>query len=74
MNVREAAVVLKKQFPSRKIIGYWVKVNGFVFNTKSTLGENLTVPAQYLVTNDGHIYGTNPVRSKLNDSEMKKFE
>lgn len=73
MNVREATAILKKQFPNRKIVGYWVKSNGFVFNTKPLLGDSLVEPGQYLVTDDGKVYGTNPMRSKLNMDEMKKF-
>ncbi len=70
MTVNEAAAVLKKQFPERMIVGYWVKDNGFVFNTRSLVSGE-AAPGQYLVTNDGNIYGTNPVRSRLIPSEMK---
>lgn len=72
MSVNDAAAILKKQFPGRVITGYWVKDNGYVFNTRAMVpGE--AAPGQYLVTTDGKIYGTNPVRSALNPSEMKKF-
>lgn len=72
MNVKEAASILRRQFPERIITGYWVKDNGYVFNTKM-LFVNDTSPGQYVVTNDGKVYGTNPVRSDLDINEMKKF-
>jgi hypothetical protein len=35
--------------------------------------EGLSAPAQYVVTKDGKVYGTNPIRSNLNISKMKKL-
>ena len=51
---------------------YWDKPNGIVLNTQSITAE-LTAPAQYLVTDDGQIYGTNPMRSNLSPGDMKKL-
>ena len=47
-------------------------LNGIVLNTQS-ITAGLTAPAQYLVTDDGQIYGTNPMRSNLSPVDMKKL-
>ena len=68
MTVKEAIVIFAKQFPDKAVVGYWDKPNGIVLNTQS-----ITAPAQYLVTDDGQIYGTNPMRSNLSPGDMKKL-
>lgn len=72
MTVKEAIVIFAKQFPDKAVVGYWDKPNGIVLNTQS-ITAGLTAPAQYLVTDDGQIYGTNPMRSNLSPGDMKKL-
>lgn len=72
MTVKEAIVIFAKQFPDKAVVGYWGKPNGIVLNTQS-ITAGLTAPAQYLVTDDGQIYGTNPMRSNLSPVDMKKL-
>ena len=73
MTVKEAIVIFAKQFPDKAVVGYWDKPNDIVLNTQS-ITAGLTAPAQYLVTDDGQIYGTNPMRSNLSPVDMKKLE
>lgn len=72
MTPQEAANILKKQFPEKIPIGYWVKENGYVLNTRSLIPDGIA-PGQFLITEDGKVYGTNPVRSRLRIEDMKKF-
>ena len=63
MTVKEAIVIFAKQFPDKAVVGYW----------DQSITAGLTAPAQYLVTDDGQIYGTNPMRSNLSPVDMKKL-
>lgn len=74
MTLAEALKLFSEAVPGRLPIGYWERDGGYIFNTKGTnLDAGMPVPAQYVVTKDGKVYGTNPARSNLNISDMKKI-
>ena len=73
MTLTQALELLAKNVPGRTPIGYWEQNGQFVFNTKAASIEGMTTPAQYVVTSNGEVYGTNPMRSNLIISEMKKL-
>lgn len=75
MTVKEAAAILTKEEPGRIILGYWDEGDNYIFNTKHVLKamHKLTAPAQFVVTKDGEVYGTNPMRHNLDPKAMKKI-
>ena len=73
MDLATALNAFAKNVKGRIPFGYWEQDGGYIFNTKPVSAlANLTAPAQYVVTKDGKVYGTNPVQSKLDISKMKK--
>lgn len=72
MKITDAMTIFNKKFPNRKVIGYWTKPNGYVLNTENEF-SNIVEPGQFLVTNDGHVYGTNPIVSDLDPSAMRRL-
>lgn len=72
MTLLEATNILAKKYPGRVVTGYWVNGKDYILNTKllSAL-QGVTAPGQFVVTEDGNVYGTNPVRSNLDISDMK---
>lgn len=74
MTLQKAIEIFVKKYPGRLVSGYWEKDGGFIFNTRKTaLNEGLTEPGQFVVTEDGKVYGTNPLRVNLDPKKMKKI-
>lgn len=74
MTVQEAKAKLTAKYPDRLPVGYWTISDGFVFNTKPIgVAKFLTAPGQYVVTNNGEVYGTNPMRHDCDPAKMKKL-
>lgn len=73
MTLTQALELFAKNVSGRIPTGYWEQNGQFVFNTKAASIEGLTAPAQYVVTKNGDVYGTNPMRSNLDISKMKKL-
>lgn len=73
MKLIDAITLFMKKNPGRVVTGYWEQDDGYILNTKS-LGalKKLTAPGQFVVTDNGEIYGTNPINSNLDVSKMKK--
>lgn len=68
MTIKDAILLFSKNFPDRKVIGYWKKENGYVLNTKPILKTSFIEPGQFMVRNDGNIYGTNPMNMELDQA------
>ena len=74
MTLVKALEVFAKNVSGRIPTGYWEQNGQFIFNTKATsMTQNMAAPAQYVVTNSGEVYGTNPIQSSLDPSKMKKL-
>ena len=74
MDLVTALNIFAKNVSGRIPVGYWERDGQYIFNTKPVSAlASLTAPAQYVVTKDGKVYGTNPLRSKLDINEMKKL-
>lgn len=74
MTLAKALEIFSKNVPGRLPIGYWERNGEYIFHTKGTKAdEGMAVPAQFVVTKNGEVYGTNPVQSNLNISDMKKI-
>lgn len=73
MTLMEAADLLARRYPGRKVTGYWKRENGYVLNTKPIKAmQCLTTPDQFVVTSNGEVYGTNPYREGLDPLDMIK--
>lgn len=70
MDISNALKLFSSKFPRRKAIGYWTNSEGIILNTVSKETNNISEPGQYVITNSGKIYGTNPINSDLS-SKMK---
>lgn len=70
MMIKDAIRVFSKEFPNKKVIGYWRKPNGYVLNTESSPNNDCPEPTQFMVTKNNEIYGTNPIVSKLDPDAM----
>lgn len=74
MDVVAALKIFVKKVPGRIPVGYWEQNGQVIFNTKPTPATaNLAAPAQYVVTKNGEVYGTNPLQSDLDATKMKKL-
>lgn len=74
MTLVKAIEAFARNVPGRIPTGYWEQNGQFIFNTKAApMTQNMAAPAQYVVTNTGEVYGTNPIQSNLDPSKMKKF-
>lgn len=74
MTLTEALEILVKSVPERFPVGYWERDGEYIFHTKgSKADDGLAVPAQFVVTKKGEVYGTNPIESDLDNSNMKKI-
>lgn len=72
MTLVEAINILANKYPGRVVTGYWVKGKDYILNTKPLHAlKGMTEPGQFVVTEEGKVYGTNPVRSNLDISDMK---
>lgn len=62
MTIDKALQLFQNQNKEKLIpTEYCVVKEGIVINTKSIFIRPNTCPAQYLVTNDGQVYPTNPM-------------
>lgn len=73
MTLTQALELFTKNVSGRIPTGYWEQNGQFIFNTKAASEEGMTAPAQYVVANNGAVYGTNPMRSNLDISKMNKL-
>ena len=74
MDIREAIKLFQSKYPDFLVTGYWKKPNGLVLNAKACQARRgATEPGQFVVTNDGKVYGTNPFCSDLNPTDMIKI-
>lgn len=72
MTLLEAINILANKYPGRVVTGYWVNGKDYILNTKLLRAlQGVAAPGQFVVTEDGNVYGTNPVRSNLDISDMK---
>lgn len=74
MTLLDAIKALVKIYPGIVVTGYWVRNEGYIFNTKiNPAFSEMAAPGQFVVTQDGNVYGTNPIRSNLDLADMKKI-
>lgn len=74
MDLTTALNTFAKNVKGRIPVGYWESDGQYIFQTKPVLAvANLMAPAQYVVTKDGKVYGTNPMQSSLDMAKMKKL-
>ena len=74
MDLKTALSTLVENVQGRIPTGYWEQDGQFIFNTKAVSDlTNLAAPAQYVVTEDGRVYGTNPLQSRLDPARLKKL-
>lgn len=74
MDISTAIKMLKSEYPDLITVGYWDVGDGIVFNTNNPYTvRDVHIPAQFKVGNDGSVYGTNPVRSKLGSFKYIKL-
>ena len=74
MDLKTALSKFVENVPDRIPTGYWEQDGQIIFNTKTASAiANLAAPAQYVVTEDGKVYGTNPLQSDLNPAKLKKL-
>ena len=69
MTINEAITLFYKNFPDKKVTGYWKKPDGYILNIEGSI-NGCPEPGQFAVTNRGEIYGTNPINSKLDFRSM----
>jgi hypothetical protein len=74
MDLKTALITFGENVHGRIPTGYWEQDGQIIFNTKtaSAIG-NLAAPAQYVVTKDGKVYGTNPLQFNLDPAKLKKL-
>lgn len=74
IKLKTAIDILKKQVNDIPIIGYWDLPEGIVLCIDSSnIDANLCIPGQYMVTNDGDVIPTNPMRYDIPVEAMKKL-
>lgn len=74
MNAKQAALLVVKKYPGRIPTGYWEKDGQIIINTKAIAAyAGRSEASQFIVTNNGEVIGTNPMRSKLRLEDMKKL-
>ncbi len=74
MTVKEAVAILTQKYPGRIVLGYWEDGDDYIFNTKPIKAiRGLAAPGQFVVTKNGEVYGTNPMRHNLDPTAMKKI-
>ena len=72
MNVQKAIALVMKTYPTRIPIGYWVKKDKIIINTKPPKGcEEIDGAAQFVVTPKGDVYGTSPLNDDIDVKTMK---
>lgn len=74
MTLNDAVKIFVKEYPGYRVVGYWKKSNGYVLNTKPfSKGDTPPIPGQFMVENNGIVYGVNPMIMNLNLSDMIKI-
>ena len=74
MSLTKALELFAKNVKGRMPVGYWEQNGQIIFQTKPVpMNANMAAPAQYVVTADGKVYGTNPIQTPLDPSKMKKL-
>lgn len=74
MDVKKAIKLLAEKYPGRIPIGYWIKGDEYIINTKPLNAlKGLTAPSQFVVTQNGEVYGANPMKYDLTIESMTKI-
>lgn len=74
MELQEAMRIFTNKIKNRKVVGYWVSDGSYIFNTKSYEPDSgFPTPSQFVVTESGEVYGTNPMSSGLMDLKYIKL-
>lgn len=74
MDIKSAIHLCIEQYPGRIPVGYWERDGKIIINTKPVGDmQNLTAPAQFVVTSEGKVYGANPIMFGLSPDTMKKI-
>lgn len=75
MDVKKAIDIVSKEYPGMIPIGYWEIDDVIIINTKPLkMFKKITQPSQFVVTNDGKVYGTNPMMYDISLATMKKLK
>ncbi len=61
MTVKAAVDLFLEQYPNQRVLGYWDDTKGIVLQVSPSLTGRAEEPLQFLVTDDGTIYPSNPV-------------
>lgn len=61
MTVEKAIELYKKEY-DRPVIGYWKEGKNIILNVKPRIQDE---PGQWMVTDSGQVYNTNPLRSPV---------
>lgn len=72
MQPKTAINLFSKKHPQKKPIGYWAINDGIIINTESTDGR--IEPAQFMVTNQGDMYGVTPIMFGLTPENMTRIK
>lgn len=72
MHIKIAINTFTKKYPEKKPIGYWIAGKGIIINTETTEGR--IEPGQFMVTDQGEVYGVNPVMFGLTPENMTKIK
>ena len=71
MNIGKEVMLLKRRFPDRDLIGYWLRGDNVIINTRlKESSEMLSESAQFMVNSRGDIFGVNPVLYDLSMTNM----
>lgn len=74
MEPIDAAKLVSSSHPGYIPVGYWKRRKGIVIYTKPLKGLSiLTSPTQFMVTDDGEVFGVNPMAYNLSKETMKKL-
>ena len=74
MTAKMAANLFAKKFHDRMVLGYWEDQKGIILQVSPSLPGRAEEPCQFLVTDDGLIYPTNPVvNPSIMRTKMKIF-
>lgn len=74
MELKKAIKLFTQYNPKRKAVGYWEQDGKIILNTTAYYdSEGMPEPGQYIVSEDGEIIPTNPIRSDLSEEGYIKF-
>ena len=69
--VKKAMVLMCKEFPGRIPTGYWIFDDVIVINNRNHIEPpGVLAPAQFAVTSDGLVFGTNPMQYDYTNETM----